>query len=159
MICVKGQGLRSEAQESLHETFDFVPLFLDVMRSQKVKQTELARDTGIKQYTLSRYLNRDSQMDMATVYAIADALKIDQLRAYMAVCQLRDWRMYHDARLIAICQFNAETLEECLKLGELEALPHAEIKELAKQSVNSLCERKMNIRAINHSSRLETARA
>lgn len=141
MVTAMGQDQSAERSLKEYSTYDYVPLIKSVMAQQKVRQAELAKESGIKQCTLSRYLNGDCAMSLGVVFHIAAVLNIDLLRAYIAVFIYRDWRLYYDERLITATDFHEAVVEESMKLSHL-SVPSTEIKLLAVQSVKSLAERK-----------------
>ena len=52
------------------------PVLKSLIREKNLNQTQLARKTGIRQNTLSRYINGVSNPDSETVKLLASALKV-----------------------------------------------------------------------------------
>lgn len=141
MRSVRGKSQADGTAPRAPSTFDFLPLMQDVMRIEKVRQAELAERTGIKPDMISRYLSASCEMSFSTVFIISESLGIDELRAYIAVIRLRNWRLYYDHRLITATDLNMAVVEESMKYPDLWA-PAAELKVVAQESVRSIVERK-----------------
>jgi transcriptional regulator with XRE-family HTH domain len=74
----------------------FVPLIGAIMERDRVRQCELSRLTGLTESKISRILSSTCKMDSVSLHIIFDALKIDLLRALLAVGRLGDWQQYFD---------------------------------------------------------------
>jgi hypothetical protein len=59
----------------------------------------LARRTGFTESKVSRILAARSSIDSVSMHIIFDALKIDLLRALLAVSRFGDWQQYFDPDL------------------------------------------------------------
>lgn len=143
MARIQGRRQAGRGDRNAPSTSDFLPLIKEVMRVNKVKQLELAEQTGIKQDMLSRYLSGKVEMSFGTVFIIANQLGIDRLRAYISVICLGDWKLYFDERVITTTEFSSAVIEEGMKQSTL-SVPWAESRQLAAVSVQSLAERRLS---------------
>jgi len=74
----------------------FLPLILEVMNRENIKNAELVRRTGLGTSKISRMLSQKRSLDNGTMYAVFAALKIDPMRALLAVGRFGEWEQYFD---------------------------------------------------------------
>jgi transcriptional regulator with XRE-family HTH domain len=77
----------------------FIPLIRAIMENDHIKHSELAKRTGFTESKVSRILATRSSIDSTALHIIFDALKIDLLRALLAVGRFGNWRHYFDPDL------------------------------------------------------------
>jgi transcriptional regulator with XRE-family HTH domain len=66
------------------------------MDRDHLRPCDLVKRTGYTKSKISRILSGAHQIDSITLHTIFDALKIDLLRALLAVGRLGDWEQYFD---------------------------------------------------------------
>ena len=91
----------------------FIPLIGAVMERDRVRQCELSRLTGLTESKISRILSSTCKVDSLSLHIIFDALKIDLLRALLAVGRLGDWQQYFDPDVEVIADL-IDVLPACL---------------------------------------------
>jgi transcriptional regulator with XRE-family HTH domain len=92
-------GSASRPPSSLATPSHFIPLIRAIMDHDHIKHSELARRTGFTESKVSRILAARSSIDSVSMHIIFDALKIDLLRALLAVSRFGDWQQYFDPDL------------------------------------------------------------
>jgi transcriptional regulator with XRE-family HTH domain len=91
----------------------FIPLIDEIMKRNHIKKCELADITGISRSRLTRLLKGQRAIETSTVYLMFDALKIDLMRALLAVSRLGDWELYFDPDVEVISDL-IDVLPTCL---------------------------------------------
>jgi transcriptional regulator with XRE-family HTH domain len=94
MTAPPGRPLSASATPS-----HFIPLIRAIMENDHIKHSELAKRTGFTESKVSRILATRSSIDSTALHIIFDALKIDLLRALLAVGRFGNWRHYFDPDL------------------------------------------------------------